>query len=291
VSRQPKTPAPGALHAQVVAIDQARAEALNSISVQMERLFSTYFDRVRSTLASIKTKDGAIALQTATAVMSDLHQILIDAGLESVIHDFAHEFPALAEAAVAYYEPFGLDATLAGVASETLAAWVDFSSTQLVNTLDASLIAPVSQALLQVNFGNMTRDALIQQITTLEPSITTTEATTLVNQSFSSFQRGIVVAKGDSAGLEIYQYLGPDDAITSPQCHAMLTTNLHGAEGVLYKDEITPHLHPNLERYGIQPLIEGGHPNCRHVWSPITLGYAKDLGFDGSESKGAEAVA
>jgi hypothetical protein len=71
----------------------------------------------------------------------------------------------------------------------------------------------------------------------------------------------------------------------------MLNVAIHGARGVLYKDEITPHLHPNLEKYGINPLIEGGHPNCRHQWSPITLAYAKELGFDGSPSKGEKAVA
>src|SRR5438105_1629288 len=103
----------------------------------MAALFRSYFDKVQLLIASNEAlqKADALDLQTATAIMNDLHQVLIDAGLEAVIHDFAHEFPALAQTAVEYYEPFGLEATLAGVAKETLAAWVDFSSSQLVNTL------------------------------------------------------------------------------------------------------------------------------------------------------------
>lgn len=276
-----KTPTFADLKAKVVAIDRARTDALASIGTEFDRLFSAYFDRVRSMIAGnrLLTKTDALTLQNATSMINDLQQILADSGLESVVRRYGQEFPALAEVAASYYEPFGLDASLAGVPHEFLAAWVDFSSNELVNTLDATLLPPVRSALLQVNAGNQTRDSLIQQIIKLEPGISTNDATVVADDSFSQFQRAVVVQKGDSAGLEIFQYLGPDDDITSEQCEFMLHVNKHGAEGILYKDEITPHLHPKLEKYGRNPLIGGGHPRCRHQWSPITLGYAEEKGF------------
>jgi hypothetical protein len=276
-----KTPSFADLKAKVAAIDNARADALSTIGDEFSRLYSSYFDRVRSMIASNQalSKTDALTLQNAKSMMGDLQQILTDSGLSSVVRRYGEQFPDLADVAASYYEPFGLDDSLAGVPKNFLVAWVDFSSNELVNTLDSTLLPPVRSALLQVNAGNMTRDDLISQITTLEPSVTTNDATVFVDDTFSQFQRSVVVQKGESVGLEIYQYLGPDDSITSPQCEAMLHVDKHGAQGILYKDEITPALHPNLEKYGRNPLIGGGHPRCRHQWSPITLDYAKGKGF------------
>lgn len=279
--KKPRIPTPAEVQARVIAIDLARAEAMATIGDEIDRLFSAYFDRVRSMVASngSLSKTDALSLQNATAMINDLQQILIDSGLESVVNRYGQEFPDLAKIAASYYEPFGLDDSLAGVPREFLAAWVDFSSTELVNTLDASLIPPIRSALLQVNAGNMTRESIISQIIALQPGISTNDATVLVNDSFAQFQRAIIVKKGDSAGLDIYHYLGPDDDITSEQCEFMLHINKHGAPGFLYKDEITPHLHPKLEKYGRNPLIGGGHPRCRHQWSPVPLSYAEEKGF------------
>jgi len=283
-----RTPTEAEIKAKVIAIDKAKSDALSSIGKEIERLYASYFDRVRSMIATNKalSKTDALTIQNATQMMGDLEQILIDSGLESVVRRYGQQYPDLATAAAEYYAPFGLDTSLAGVAKETLAAWVDFSSNELTKLLDSSLIPPVRSALLQVNFGNMTRDDLIGQITTLEPSLSTNAATVLVDDTFSQFQRAVVVQKGESAGLEIYQYLGPDDDITSPQCEAMLHVSKHGVDGFLYKDEITSDLHPNLKKYGRNPLIGAGHPRCRHQWSPVTLDYALSKGFEPRDGGG-----
>lgn len=280
--RKLRTPTPAEIKAKIIAIDKAKAEALNSIEPEIARLYQAYFDRVRSLIASNKelSKTDALTIQNATQMMNDLEQILHDSGLTSLVNQYGQHFPGLADVAASYFEPFGLGQSLAGVPKDILSTWVDFSATELVKTIDASLIPPVRSALLQVNFGQMTRDDLIQQITQIEPSITTNDANLLVNDSFSQFQRAVVVHAGESAGLEIYQYLGPDDDITSEQCEFMLHVHKHGADGFLYKDEITPSLHPKLAKYGRNPLIGGGHINCRHQWSPVTLDYAKAKGFE-----------
>ncbi|WZO97302.1 hypothetical protein EP7_004327 [Isosphaeraceae bacterium EP7] len=281
-SKPKAKPTPADIKKRVVNIAQARTDALSSIESEIERLYSSYFDRVRSVIASDKElrRTDVLTLQNATATMADLENILIDAGMGSVVAKFGEHFPELAEVAATYFEPFGVDNALAGVSKQTLSAWVDFSATELTKLFDGELIAPVRSALLQVNFGNMTRDALIDQITTLQPGISTNNAVVAVDDAFSQFQRAVVVAAGDAAELEIYQYLGPDDGITSDQCSAMLHVSKHGAPGILYKDEITSQLHPNLERYGRNPLIGGGHPRCRHQWSPIPEDYAvEQFGF------------
>lgn len=58
----------------------------------------------------------------------------------------------------------------------------------------------------------------------------------------------------------------------------MLEYDKHGAPGFYYLDEITTDLHEDLV---YPPLINGGHPNCRHKFYPVTLDYAKSKGFEG----------
>lgn len=280
--RKPKrTPTAKQLKLKVVEIEQARANALASLEAEIERLYSAYFDRVRSVIASDQElrRTDVLTLQNATATMRDLENILVDAGMSELVGKFGGHFPKLADVAASYFEPFGIPDAIGGVSKQTLAAWVDFSANELTKLFDAELVSPVRSALLQVNFGNMTRDALIDQITAIQPSITTNNATVMVDDAFAQFQRAVVVQTGDAAGMDLYQYLGPDDDITSPQCQAMLHVDKHGAPGILYKDEIGPQLHPNLEKYGRNPLIGGGHPRCRHLWTPITEDLAVPLGF------------
>ena len=99
----------------------------------------------------------------------------------------------------------------------------------------------------------------------------------MVEDAFAGYQRTVQAEVADNLGMEIFIYIGPADQITSEQCTAMFNVNLHGVPGMLYKNEITVNLHPKLRR---DPLIGGGHPRCRHHWSPITTDYAVELGFE-----------
>lgn len=274
------SPTPAQLHAQVMMVDAARQAALDSIKPIVADLYEAYFDQVRTAIAEDADLGAAeaVSLANATAVMNDLERILIDAGLHETVNSFAQEFVPLSQAAAAFYEPYGVEASLSGVSSQTLAAFVDFSSTELTKVVDAALISPVRSALLQSSLGVMTQQQLVASITALQPGVTTNDVLVAVDNAYAQFQRGIIVSKGEALGLQVYQFLGPDDAITSPQCQFMLHVKTHGAQGFLYKDEIVPAL---IEKWidGWNPLIGGGHPRCRHAWTPVTLAYAQAQGF------------
>lgn len=271
-----KTPTKQQLFEKVLDNDQARQKAVNKLERELAKLYEGYFARVKSTVQSDLSKTGAMTLQAATKVIEQLEGILLEAGFDDVVGTFHDQFETLAGIAVRYYEPFGLEPSLAGVSREDMTAWVDARTIDLGKTLSRSLIDPIQTGLLQANFGNMERDAVIDQVLAIEPTLSARQATVLVDDSFAGFQRGVIAQKADSLGMEIYQYLGPLDAITSDQCEAMLLVNRHGVPGMLYKDEINVSLHPDLRR---DPLIGGGHFNCRHSWSPVTEAYAIEKGF------------
>ena len=121
-----------------------------------------------------------------------------------------------------------------------------------------------------------TASQAIANITQLETTLTPRQVTTLVTDSFGQYQRAVTAQKADTLGLEIYWFTGPLDRITSEQCRFLLTINRHGVPGMLYKDEISADLHPELQG---DPLIMGGHWNCRHKYMPVTADFAQEQGF------------
>jgi hypothetical protein len=280
-----KVPTSKEVLAKVLDVDAARQKAGKRLTRELKKLFADYMARVVAMLATGgSTKTDVLALADITAMMRDLHGVLLDAGFEDVLNNFAGSFPDLAHAATAYTEALGVEPSLAGVDAGALHAYVEFQTTQLAQSINQKLVPPIQSALLQANFGSLDRQTVVDQVAALEPTLTTSQATTLVDTAFAQFQRSVIVQKGEELNLEIYQYLGPDDAITSDQCHLMLTIDKHGAKGFLYKDEITADLHEDLRD---NPLIAGGHPRCRHQWSPVTLAYAQEQGFKVEQGEAA----
>ncbi len=276
--RPRKVPKKEQLFERILAIDAERTAAVKRLERELAKLYGSYFARVKALVATdpVLRKTDAMNLQATTKMVGELTGILREAGFTDVVRLYGSQFEPLAEVAAAYYEPFGLEPSLAGVSKEDLQAYVRFAETEFGYAVNRSTIAPVQSALFQANLGSLARDQVIDQVLSLEPRLTPVQATVFVDDSFAQFQRTVVTQKGDNLGMDIFQYLGPNDEITSPQCREMLTIDRHGVPGMLYKDEITTDLHPKLTR---NPLVGGGHPRCRHQWNPVTEEYAVSLGF------------
>lgn len=268
------------LYERILGIDKARTKATKRIENELQKLYDDYFARVKALINSPKVlKVGeATTLESTTKMIGQLSTILHESGFDDVIEGYLDQFDHLAKTALDYYTAFGaLSPSFAGISTETLDAYVRFTETELRNFVPRKVIAPIQSALLQVNYGNLERTAVYEQVAAIETTITTTQAVVLVDDAFASFQRAVLQETATALDLGIFLYLGPDDDITSEQCEHMLHVNEHGVEGMLYKDEITIDLHPKLTR---NPLIGGGHPRCRHHWSPVTNDFAASMGFE-----------
>lgn len=250
---------------------------------KVKKLFDDYTVRVASVLGTSDVERIEEA-QEIIALADDLADLLVDAGVEDLVNDFLDKFSPLAIDAIEYFEEFeqiSKSDPLGGIDATVLDAYITGSEERLRDITDRSLVQPIQDSFLEIMYGGLSRETLVDQIlqrgTTLRPD----QVVVLINQQFANFQRQVTVMKGDEVFGEnpLFQYLGPLDDITSPQCREMLTINKHGAPGILYKDEITIDLHPNLARIG-NPLLNGGHPRCRHKWVPISLNYAKSQGFN-----------
>lgn len=276
-----KQPTRKELFERILGMDKVRKSSVERLEKEIDKLFKNYILRVKDVVNSTGLKAGKnTTLESTTKAMIQLSAILEESGFNDVIEKYLDEFHDLTKSAINYYSAFGAKPSLAGISTETLDAYIRFTETELRNLIPRKIIAPIESALLQVNMGNQSRTALYEQIDAMETGLSLNDIKIYVDDSFSSYQRAVLTESANALDLKIFAYLGPDDAITSDQCEAMLHVDKHGVDGMLYVDEITPALHPNLEKYGRNPLIGGGHPRCRHHWSPITLDYAKELGFE-----------
>lgn len=267
------------LYDRILGVDKARTSARKRIETELQKLYADVFARVKAQVnnpRALKVGDAA-TYDSTLKMIGQLTGILQDAGFDDLVNNYLDEFEGLTKAALDYYIAFGAKPSLAGISSQTLDAYVRFTEGELRNMVPAKLLSPIQSALLQVNFGGAERSAVYDQVVALEESITPVQAVVLVDDAFASFQRAVLNETASALDLSIFTYLGPDDDITSDQCEEMLHVDYHGVEGMLYKDEITVKLHPKLTR---DPLIGGGHPRCRHHWSPITDDYAEAQGFE-----------
>lgn len=270
------------LYERILGIDKAKRGAAARIEKSLAILYRDYFARVKEMVSDPKLlKTGEkVTAESTIAMMNQLTPILVEAGFEDVIGEYVDQFHGLTKEALDYWTAFGAKPSLANVNTDSLNSWIRFSEGELRNMVPAKVVSPIQTALMQVNFAGASRDAVYEQVGLLEESLSPVQVVTLVNDAFSGYQRATLIETADSVDLDIFIYLGPDDAITSDECEEMLHVDMHGVEGMLYKDEITPALHWKLAKYGRNPLIGGGHPNCRHVWSPVTADYAADQGFE-----------
>lgn len=249
-----------------------RKNALQRVENDLIDMFKRYVKEAKLLIASGK---GQKSLGAMTKQINELANLLEAAGFEDVVKVYLRQFEKLTRDAIGYYSLFGKP-DLAGISTATLNAYIRFTEGELRNIVSRKLVAPLQSALLQANYAGASRDEVYQTVSAIEPTLRPDQVVTTVDDAFSSYQRAVIVEAADVAGLEIYQYLGPEDDITSEQCLEMLNIRTHGVPGMLPKDEITVDLHPNLTR---NPLIGGGHPRCRHQWSPVTEEYAKAQGY------------
>jgi hypothetical protein len=87
-------------------------------------------------------------------------------------------------------------------------------------------------------------------------------------------QRIAIIKSARKGANQFYFYKGPRDNRNSPQCRHILDTNKYGKSGVYQKKDISINMHPNLKR---DPFYYGGHPNCRHLFVPISFSQVKEL--------------
>jgi len=251
---------------------QARLKReLARLRTQLEKELRNFLSDKRNV-----SKGDRLSLATAVKTVRELDRMLIDAGFPEFLDSRTEAFGELTRSSLKYFKNLGQAYKLSDVSLDAFDAYIRLTEATLVTEIQARLLSPIKTALFQSSFGSLSRDEALSYVSTIADNIPLSRVEQTLDWAFESFQRAVTAETADRLGLEIFQYVGPDDALTSPQCQAMLSVNTHGAEGMLFRDEITTDLHEDLV---YDPLINGGHPNCRHKWVPVSTEYAESQGF------------
>lgn len=264
---------------EVIKVDDYRTAVQRRFERRIRTFLGNYGARIEAMMRRPNiSKAEMFDITVATKIANDLKRIMIDAGSDDLIAEFVDEFGPATKSALQYFARVsGAKADLAGVDKESLQSLISFTEGTLRETVDRRYLFPVQEAVFQAAMGSINMPTAIDSIMSRAEELSEAQVTTLITDSFVQYQRTVTVQKGDALGLEVFIYTGPDDDVTSDQCRALLGYDEHGLEGGFYKDEITADLHPALKG---NPLIAGGHVNCRHRFMPVTEDFAVEMGFE-----------
>jgi hypothetical protein len=277
--------------AEGIAQDGNMSLARRRFNRQIRTMLKNYRAQVEALLRRPKTFDAGDRLKIAAAqrIADQLTTVLGESGMNDLVADYKDEFPALTKSSLKYFSALDESPSLAGVDKDRLKAYVRFTTGNLTESLNKRYVYPVQEAIFQTTFGTQSIPDAIDNVMSRFDNMSPANAETLVIDNLIKYERAVTVEKARAVDLNIYIYTGPDDEITSEQCQFLLGINDHGLEGALYEDEISADLHEKLTD---NPLIAGGHINCRHKYMPVTLDFAVSMGFEprAGDEEGAAAV-
>jgi hypothetical protein len=219
-------------------------------------------------LAGIMERNPDIKALEKAALVNSLESILINNGFEGIYNQqlgmYRNELSAIREEFTAR----GTTETVGRLSEEAIFQLADFESQKIAKTLEsfqvdvkASLYRsyilgePVQVDDLFNDFGERTFNNLRAEL----------------NTAMSTFARTVTAEAAQDAGFELYLYIGADDSVTRDFCGELLSKDppIYTAEEI---DSMDNGQLPDV-------MTTGGGYNCRHQWSPVSLEFAKSLGY------------
>ena len=242
--------------------DQLKAE------VSAERAFAKALTKARAQL--LETVGAAVQAANPLTLLNlndeQLLEFILQGGLGLAVDEFIEQQEAIREAAERAMK----------------AVQPDFGFNQITPQLDsiqATAAASVFDDVILPDFkrsiNESLRDLLVDVpsnivMSNLEQKLKRSEGRQLteVKTRISQYGRGVTAAAAEAADMSYYLYTGPMDGITRPFCKQLINLVVSKAQMKRLNNQ-----------QGLTVLTSGGGYNCRHSWSPVTLGFieAADL--------------
>jgi hypothetical protein len=242
--------------------DQLKAE------VSAERAFAKALTKARAQL--LETVGAAVQAANPLTLLNlndeQLLEFILQGGLGLAVDEFIEQQDAIREAAE----------------KAMRAVQPNFGFNQISPQLDsiqATAAASVFDDVILPDFKRSINESLRDLLVDVPPNIVMSNLEqklkrsegrqlTEVKTRISQYGRGITAAAAEAADMSYYLYTGPMDGITRPFCRELINLVVSKAQMKRLNNQ-----------QGLSVLTSGGGYNCRHSWSPITLGFieAADL--------------
>jgi hypothetical protein len=253
--------------ADVVARAKARDRQVETIVRELETIIRT---KARLILQDLKSdsEDVRTAAREAAQTLGMMYESLKDAGLQAALEkvtsvygdelrEVQRELKSIQPGMV--FSDFDVDAA-------TVLVKYDFG--RIENVLKRHVEGMQSQVMRSILSGT---EIDFEAISTDVSATAAAQVQTELNTGLSAFNQVITNLKAEEAGLDTFEYLGPDDDITRPFCEDIIKRGrIFTKEEILAMDN----------KQGLPVFETGGGWNCRHQWRPIMPKEGADGGND-----------
>jgi hypothetical protein len=259
--------------ADIKTITQGVTRSVNAtearIALFVRDLKQLFDDRLDEILGGVLAGDPT-EMEVA-AVLGGLKQAMIEAGLEDQLGDIQAIYSGeLRQIAQEMKLSAGADVTYSDTDRTVVESLISFDTTAISGSLD-TYGAKLSSSIMRSVIGGETPD--LQDLQDTIGGSTFRNIETDLNTAMMGFNRQVTQTKAQELGLNLFIYLGPDDRITRPFCHKLLSKS----PPIYTSDEIA-----GMDNgQGLPVAIYGGGYNCRHQWRAVTEERAKELGYEG----------
>ena len=161
--------------------------------------------------------------------------------------------------------------------TDAIQAELDIIQAAAVEGVFDDVILPTISAGVKEALTNLTVDVDIPSvISTLSLKMQKAQGRQLteINTKLSMYGRSVTAAVAESAGINYYLYTGPLDGLTRKFCQPLVDKVVSGAQMKRLNN-----------RQGLSVKTGGGGYNCRHSWSPVTMGFIKAAELDKANTK------
>jgi hypothetical protein len=161
--------------------------------------------------------------------------------------------------------------------TDTIQSELDIIQAAAVEGVFDDVILPTVTAGVRDALTNLTVDVDTSSvISTLSLKMQKAEGRQLteINTKLSMYGRSVTAAVAESAGIKYYLYTGPLDGLTRDFCKPLVDKVVSNAQ-----------MRRLNNRQGLSVKTGGGGYNCRHSWSPVTMGFIKAAELDKATTK------
>jgi len=245
----------------LAALTRARRDQLKA-EVKAEQAFAKALKQ--SAIDISKVMEIAIKTARVEAIRNytdeQLMQFILEEGLGLAVDEFIEQTDLIRQAAERGIMAIRKDVDFSSIASNMQAIQAMTAQTVFEDVILPPVKKSISRSLqdviLEVPPETIATNLQIQLESAMGRQLTE------VKTQISSFGRSITAFTAEEVGLTHYLYTGPKDGITRPFCRQLIDL-------VVTKDQMR-----KLDNgQGLGVLVYCGGYNCRHSWSPVSLGF------------------
>jgi len=233
------------------------SKAIDSITESMAETYNRLGNKMNAMLASSKVGNSTVDVALARA---NIEKMLVDSGYYEVVDNLLNNtYQEMIDAAHdSYKASLGKSLQYTDVSLERINQIKNIDM-QTSNSLAESNVNDLQNVLLDYQFGATDLKSAVERLQTVMEDDMKRYAETVIRSTAHAFDRQASNLMARDGGLELFEYVGPDDAVTSEICQDLL------AKGVMKWDEWA-----KITNDGGYPVtVYGGHPNCRHSLVPV----------------------